>query len=98
MLLLNAKKDVGLNDIEILHNFVLFMVGGMDSTGHLVTHLIYLLMKHPKHLNKVILEIDNVIKRDENYTYENLGKLKYLHICLKETLRSFNPNYFTFPR
>ncbi len=49
MLLVNDKinKSVGFNnDLELLHNFITFVVAGMDTTGHLLTTLVFYLKKH----------------------------------------------------
>lgn len=51
--------------------------------------LTYLLIKHPKALDKLAREIRSAFKSDRDITLNGTATLEYLHACIEETLRLY---------
>lgn len=95
-----TSPDECYTDAEILHEFMTFFSAGMDTTGHLLTMTVYYLTKNPEILVKLKEEISKVYGENlsEDFTFENLNKLDYMHAVFRETLRFANPAPFIFWR
>ncbi|KAI7871877.1 cytochrome P450 [Spinellus fusiger] len=92
--MLNARdeEDEGLTDENIRDQVVTFLIAGHDTTANTLAWLIYELSQHPDIEAKVLQEISNVgINHTDLPTTEQVSQLKYLHMCLKETLRLHPP-------
>ena len=74
----------------------------MDTTGHLVTSLLWFLSMNPKYLEIVKNEIYSNIKlsnsSSNSITYEAISTLKFLEACINETLRLMPPVPILTPR
>ena len=60
---------------EIVQQLISFYFAGIDTTGHLLAFAIYALGEFPKHRERIIQEMDEIIPRPEDMTYENLQVL-----------------------
>eukprot|EP01017_Pseudomicrothorax_dubius_P012562 TRINITY_DN15265_c0_g1_i1.p1 TRINITY_DN15265_c0_g1~~TRINITY_DN15265_c0_g1_i1.p1 ORF type:complete len:117 (-),score=23.98 TRINITY_DN15265_c0_g1_i1:35-385(-) len=70
----------------------------MDTTGHLLGYVVYILSKQPEYLTRIKNEaIANGINFDR-ITIDDLASLKYLDAFLKEALRFCSPAPYLFPR
>ncbi|KAG9481487.1 hypothetical protein GDO78_010616 [Eleutherodactylus coqui] len=79
-------------DIEIMiDNFVTFFIAGQETTANQLAFAVQELSRHPKILQKVQAEVDEVIGSRRDIEYDDLGKLQYLSQVLKETLRLYPP-------
>jgi len=67
-----------------------FLIAGRDTTASLLTWTFYELSRHPEVEEKVIEEINSVIK-DENANFKNIKLLKYTKWVLQEVLRLYPP-------
>ncbi|XP_033645056.1 cytochrome P450 4F2-like [Asterias rubens] len=94
-ILLSARDSdgEGLTDLEIRNEVDTFLFEGHDTTSSSLTWVLYLMAKHPQHQKKVQQEIDDLLKdRDSDVIeWDDLGKLKYLVQCLKESMRLYPP-------
>ncbi len=76
------------NSLETnIGNILLFAFAGHDTTGHTLTWLLYELCKNPKCKEKLINEIDNYWKLNNEENYESFNDLPYMSRCITETLR-----------
>ncbi len=88
-IMLNASDPVTgakLDDVNIRHQLVTFLIAGHETTSGLLSFAIYELLRNPQVLARARAEIDAVIQ-DRAPRVEDLSKLVYLEQILKETLR-----------
>jgi cytochrome P450 len=71
--------------------------GGYHSSSMGLTWCLYLLAQHPEIMERVAAEADEVIG-DEEPTLEDVPKLKYTEMVLKESLRIYPPAWELFAR
>lgn len=95
--LLEAKDDngSGLTDEEIIGEVMTFMFAGHDTTASATSWTLYCLAMYPEHQEKCRKEIDEVLRDQHQLEWAQLGKLKYLLLCIKESCRMFAPVPFT---
>ncbi|KPI99687.1 Cytochrome P450 6B4 [Papilio xuthus] len=77
------------DDILAAQAFV-FYAAGYETSASTMSYLFYELAKHPKIQDKVIAEIDEVLKRyNGEITYDCLNEMTYLQQVFDETLRKY---------
>lgn len=76
----------GMTDDSIINNLITFLVAGHETTSGLLSFTTYYLLKHPKAMERAVVEVDEVVGAD-TITIDHLAKLPYLDAALKETLR-----------
>ncbi|MED6184221.1 hypothetical protein PIB30_045394 [Stylosanthes scabra] len=84
---------------EIIHNSMLVMVAGYDTSSVLITFIIRLLANEPAILAAVLQEQEEIAKSKksaESLTWEDLSKMKYTWRVALETLRVFPPIFGGF--
>ncbi|XP_078601209.1 cytochrome P450 4A25-like [Branchiostoma floridae x Branchiostoma japonicum] len=83
----------GLTDDEIRAEVDTFLFEGHDTTASGISWSLYCLAKHPGHQDRVREEVDMVWagKDDEQLTWQDISKLKYLAMCMKEAMRLYPP-------
>lgn len=88
-----------LTENEIIHNAVLVMVAGHDTSSILITFIIRLLANEPAICAAVLQEQEEIAKGKllgETLTWEDLSKMKYTWRVAMETLRRFSPIFGGF--
>ncbi len=88
-LMLEGRDPVtgqALDDRNIRHQIVTFLIAGHETTSGLLSLALYFLLQHPEVLARAQAEVDAVIG-DATPTFEHLAKLTYLDQVLRETLR-----------
>jgi cytochrome P450 len=82
---------VHFKDWEIIDQFIVFFGGGMDTTAHLITMMIYSLTQAPDVLAKLELEVQKIYKNisPEDFTMDKLNEMTYLAAFIKETMRMY---------
>ncbi|XP_069136543.1 ultra-long-chain fatty acid omega-hydroxylase-like isoform X1 [Argopecten irradians] len=94
-ILLTARDEegVGLNDIEIRNEVDTFLFEGHDTTASAVTWTLYSIAKHKEVQQRIQQELDEVLQgRDsDDITWDDLSKLRYLTMCIKEGMRLHSP-------
>lgn len=94
-ILLTSKDEdgKGLSDLEIREEVDTFLFAGHDTTASGISWALYTLSRHPEHQRKCQEEIDEILadRETDEILWEDLGKLKYVTQCLKESLRIYPP-------
>lgn len=100
--LLETQKSQSENDRftdeDIINEFITFFLAGMDTTGHLITMTLYMLLQHPEVCGPLQKEIDSIYSKNNLVTIDELNQMDYLQALLKETLRLYTPVPLIFPR
>lgn len=89
-LMLNAEDpETGkrLDDLNIRHQVLTFLVAGHETTSGLLTFAIYFLLRNPQVLAQAYAEVDRVLPGDTGPEYRHLAQLPVIERVLKETLR-----------
>ncbi|XP_038685629.1 cytochrome P450 716B1-like [Tripterygium wilfordii] len=100
--LLNIRDENNepvLTDKEILHNLILVMIAGHDTSSILITFIIRLLANDPSVYAGVVQEQEEITKtksKGEPLKWEDLAKMKYTWRVATETLRMFPPVFGGF--
>uniref|UniRef100_A0A8B9S8T6 Cytochrome P450 4B1 n=1 Tax=Apteryx owenii TaxID=8824 RepID=A0A8B9S8T6_APTOW len=92
-ILLCAKdeKGVGLSDEDLRAEVDTFMFGGHDTTASGISWLFYCMSLHPEHQQRCREEIQEILGERDTIEWEDLGKMTYTTMCIKESLRLFPP-------
>jgi cytochrome P450 / NADPH-cytochrome P450 reductase len=85
----DPQTGEGLDDVNIRHQIITFLIAGHETTSGLLSFALYLLLHHPAVLAKAYAEVDQVLGTDPNVapTYEQVRQLRYVSQVLRETLR-----------
>uniref|UniRef100_A0A8C5QDA3 Cytochrome P450 n=1 Tax=Leptobrachium leishanense TaxID=445787 RepID=A0A8C5QDA3_9ANUR len=92
-ILLYAKDEngQGLSDEDLRAEVDTFMFEGHDTTASGVSWTLYCMAKYPEHQQKCREEIREVLGGRDTVEWEDLGKLTYTAMCIKESLRLYPP-------
>lgn len=92
-LLVNAKRGSIWTDDEIISQAFVFFLAGFDTTMWVLTAVTYELALNPDIQNQLITDIDEVQHRLQHQpiTYDELKKIEYLDMVVKEVLRLHSP-------
>ncbi|XP_065897731.1 cytochrome P450 4F6-like [Dysidea avara] len=92
-ILLSARDEngEGLTDTEIREEVDTFMFGGHDTTAVALGWILYCLAMYKEHQEECRKEIREVLagRDSDDITWEDLTKLNYTTMCIKETLRLY---------
>ncbi|XP_077981466.1 leukotriene-B4 omega-hydroxylase 3-like [Glandiceps talaboti] len=90
-ILLAAKDEdgKGLTDQEIRDEVDTFMFEGHDTTASAISWCLYNLARHPEYQQKCRDEVDQLLdsKETDEIEWDDLGKIPFLTMCLKESMR-----------
>ncbi|NXY59006.1 CP4B1 protein, partial [Callaeas wilsoni] len=92
--ILLCSKDangVGLSDEDLRAEVDTFMFEGHDTTASGISWLFYCLAIHPKHQQRCREEIQGILGDRDTIEWDDLGKMTYTTMCIKESLRLFPP-------
>ncbi|XP_067675597.1 cytochrome P450 3A29-like [Haliotis asinina] len=77
---------------EIVAQCITFFIAGYETTASTLSFLSYNLAMHPDVQEKAYKEIKEILGNEEP-SYDDIGKLKYLDSVISETLRLYPPVY-----
>ncbi|NWS55775.1 CP4B1 protein, partial [Chunga burmeisteri] len=92
--ILLCTKDangVGLSDEDLRAEVDTFMFAGHDTTASGISWLLYCLSLHPEYQQRCREEIQSILGDRDTIEWEDLGKMTYTTMCIKESLRLFPP-------
>ncbi|KAA0046464.1 taxadiene 5-alpha hydroxylase-like [Cucumis melo var. makuwa] len=95
----NKDKEQALTEEEILHNIILLMIAGHDTTSILLTLMLRVLATNPTVYADVLQEHEEIARskeRGEALTWEDVSKMKYTWRVAMETLRLYPPVFGGF--
>lgn len=84
-------KESLITDEELVHEIITFFSAGSDTTSNTLTGMILHVYERPKVLEKLLKEVNSVIKSDKDITVENFKKMPYLDCVINEAMRFFSP-------
>ncbi|CAF3389280.1 unnamed protein product [Rotaria socialis] len=92
-LLLAAVDDEGkpFTDQEIKEEALTFVLAGSETTGNLMTWILYVLMTHDDVLGACREEVDRILSNGKLPTNDNLTDLVICEAIINETLRLYPP-------
>ncbi|ROT63646.1 Cytochrome P450 4C1 [Penaeus vannamei] len=92
LLLEYSENDSTITNEDILEEVNTFMFAGHDTTTAAMNWFLYVMGTHKEIQTRVQEELDAVFQgSDRPATMADLRELKYLELCLKESLRVFPP-------
>jgi len=92
-----TTQDNSFNDEEIVDEFVSFFMAGMDTTGHWLTLMSHNIVDKQEYLDELRKEINEHYVNQE-LSIENLNKMEFMGMVMKESLRTHTPVGIMFPR
>ncbi|NXC46896.1 CP4B1 protein, partial [Penelope pileata] len=92
-ILLCAKDEngAGLSDEDLRAEVDTFMFEGHDTTASGISWLLYCMALHPEHQQQCREEIQGILGSRDTLQWEDLGKMTYSTMCIKESLRLYPP-------
>ncbi|XP_031767124.2 cytochrome P450 4C1-like [Galleria mellonella] len=94
-LLLTAENDGKIDKSGVQEEVDTFMFGGHDTTASGLSFLFLLLANHQDVQEKVYKEIQSIFGDSTRIaTTSDLTQMKYLELCIKESLRLYPPIHF----
>ncbi|KAI3361209.1 hypothetical protein L3Q82_013408, partial [Scortum barcoo] len=91
LLLARDEKQQGLSDEDIRAEVDTFMFEGHDTTASGISFILYCLACHPEHQKICREEIMQVLDGRDTMEWEDLSKIPYTTMCIKESLRLYPP-------
>jgi cytochrome P450/NADPH-cytochrome P450 reductase len=82
----DPKTGSKMSDESIVENLITFLIAGHETTSGLLSFAFYYLLENPHILEKAREEIDQVLG-DSNLTVDDLPRIPYISMILRETLR-----------
>ncbi|XP_035479893.2 cytochrome P450 4B1-like isoform X1 [Scophthalmus maximus] len=92
-ILLSARDESqqGLSDEDLRAEVDTFMFEGHDTTASSLGFILYCLACHPEHQKMCRDEIIDVLHGKDSIEWEDLNKIPYTTMCIKESLRLYPP-------
>ncbi|KAM9330161.1 cytochrome P450 4B1-like [Gastrophryne carolinensis] len=92
-ILLLAKDERGqrLSDEDLRAEVETFMFEGHDTTASGVAWTLYCMAQHPEHQQRCRQEVREVLGDRKTLEWEDLSRLPYTTMCIKESLRMHPP-------
>ncbi|NXT84504.1 CP4B1 protein, partial [Zapornia atra] len=92
--ILLCTKDAngaGLSDEDLRAEVDTFMFEGHDTTASGISWLLYCLSLYPEYQQRCREEIQEILGDRDTIEWDDLGKMTYTTMCIKESLRLFPP-------
>ncbi|XP_054638983.1 cytochrome P450 4B1 [Dunckerocampus dactyliophorus] len=91
LLFARDENQQGLSDEDIRAEVDTFMFEGHDTTASGIAFTLHTLACHPKHQQMCRDEVNQVLDGKDNMEWEDLSKMPYTTMCIKESLRLYPP-------
>lgn len=96
--ILRRPEGKGLTFPEMLSNSSIFIIAGSETTATLLSGAVYLLLRNPDKMKKLVDELRTSFTNDAMITIESASRLKYLPAVIEESLRMYSPVPEGLPR
>ncbi|XP_058159612.1 cytochrome P450 4B1 [Dasypus novemcinctus] len=92
-ILLGAQGENGikLSDSDLRAEVDTFMFEGHDTTTSGISWFLYCMALNPEHQNRCREEVQEILGDRDSFQWEDLGKMTYLTMCIKESFRLYPP-------
>mmetsp|Transcript_54682 Transcript_54682/g.90880 ORF Transcript_54682/g.90880 Transcript_54682/m.90880 type:complete len:515 (-) Transcript_54682:325-1869(-) len=87
------QSDAMLTDKELRDNIMVFMVAGHETTAVALAYTLYELACNPEILRRCHAEMDALMPDKLVPSYDDVCKLDYLNLVIKESLRRYPPAF-----
>ncbi|XP_056644763.1 uncharacterized protein LOC130450412 [Diorhabda sublineata] len=74
---------------EVLANALQFFIAGTETTSALISFTLYELSINTEIQERVRQEITNILKKNNEISYDSVQNMEYLECCLLETMRKY---------
>ncbi|KAM4581582.1 cytochrome P450 4T8 isoform 1-T1 [Odontesthes bonariensis] len=91
LLFARDEKQQGLSDEDIRAEVDTFMFEGHDTTASGISYILYCLACHPEHQKICRDEIIEALDGKDSMEWEDLSRIPYTTMCIKEALRLYPP-------
>ncbi|KAL7394038.1 hypothetical protein ABVT39_019743 [Epinephelus coioides] len=91
LLLARDENQQGLSDEDLRAEVDTFMFEGHDTTASGMSFILYCLACHPEHQKMCREEIIQALDGKDTMEWEDLNKIPYTTMCIKESLRLYPP-------
>ncbi|VDM30102.1 unnamed protein product [Toxocara canis] len=85
---LNVQVERKLTSSEIVMQCFVFLLAGFDTTANSLAYVSHCIAKNAEVRKRIQDEIDEICV-DEEVSYEQIQRLKYLDMVVKESLRLY---------
>ena len=80
---------------DSVDEYFVFLIAGLETTSSTLACAIWYISLYPRVYKKLQTEVDEVFGDKDELDYEDVGKLAYLEMVIKETLRLKGPAHGT---
>ncbi|XP_030637190.1 cytochrome P450 4T8 [Chanos chanos] len=91
LLFARDEQKQGLSDEAVRAEVDTFMFEGHDTTASGISWILYSLACNPEHQQKCREEVSEVLGGKDTMEWEDLSKIPYTTMCIKESLRLYPP-------
>ncbi|XP_005796001.1 cytochrome P450 4B1-like [Xiphophorus maculatus] len=91
LLFARDENQQGLSDEDLQAEVDTFMFEGHDTTASGISFILYCLACHPEHQKLCRDEICEALQDKDTMEWEDLNKIPYTTMCIKESLRLYPP-------
>ncbi|XP_035991163.1 cytochrome P450 4B1 [Fundulus heteroclitus] len=91
LLFARDEKQQGLSDEDLRAEVDTFMFEGHDTTASGLSFILYCLACHPEHQKLCRDEVCQALEGKDTIEWEDLHKIPYTTMCIKESLRLYPP-------
>ncbi|XP_058408316.1 cytochrome P450 4B1 isoform X2 [Diceros bicornis minor] len=92
-ILLGARDEDGikLSDADLRAEVDTFMFEGHDTTTSGISWFLYCMALYPEHQQRCREEVREILEGRDSFQWDDLGKMTYLTMCIKESFRLYPP-------
>uniref|UniRef100_A0A2K6P9E4 Cytochrome P450 family 4 subfamily B member 1 n=1 Tax=Rhinopithecus roxellana TaxID=61622 RepID=A0A2K6P9E4_RHIRO len=92
-ILLGARDedDSKLSDADLRAEVDTFMFEGHDTTTSGISWFLYCMALYPEHQHRCREEVREILGDQDSFQWDDLGKMTYLTMCIKESFRLYPP-------
>eukprot|EP00074_Homo_sapiens_P078510 XP_011539135.1 cytochrome P450 4B1 isoform X3 [Homo sapiens] len=86
-----GEDDIKLSDADLRAEVDTFMFEGHDTTTSGISWFLYCMALYPEHQHRCREEVREILGDQDFFQWDDLGKMTYLTMCIKESFRLYPP-------